>query len=120
MADEALETVETLFTRNIPVIDLDAAPPTAPIGQLRLGDRLLPIKSLFDLQMNVVHAMMLEEAKVLREGMWLDQVALARRQIQCVIPDITEEDLDTFTSRQLIQLSAQVVGPLTSLAVTKE
>ena len=96
---------------GLPEINLDGAAP-APVGWLRIGSRRLPVLSILDLPISGIQSMAAEEARVEQEGSWLEKVTLARRHIQEVIPDITDVDLAGLTSRQLIQLRAQVVGVL--------
>jgi len=96
---------------GLPEINLDGASP-APVGWLKIGSRRLPVLSVLDLPISDIQSMSAEEARVEREGSWLEKVNLARGHIQKVIPDITDGDLLGLTSRQLIQLRAQVVGVL--------
>ena len=93
------------------VIDLNTTEPVI-VAQVKVGERNFDVRSTLDVKLGILQSMLEEEARIRKDGGWMDQVALARRQIRLVVPDLTDADLDELTPRQIIRLSAEVIGIL--------
>jgi hypothetical protein len=102
---------------DLPEIDLDTKP--TPVARIKIGDHRYDVISTLDVEMGTLQAMLADE-KTARKAGWLEQVKLARRQIKLVVPALAEEDLDRLTARQIVRLSAEVIGILQPKSESKE
>jgi len=107
---EGQATASAMFA-GLPEIDLNATKPII-VAMVKVGDRTFAVHSTLDVQMGVLQGLLAEEERIRKDGGWMDQVALARRQIRLVVPALTEADLDGLTARQIIRLSTEVIGIL--------
>lgn len=109
--ESEVQETATAEMAPLPVIDLNATEPVV-VAQVKVGLGTYDVHSTLDVKMGVLQAMLAEEERIRKDGGWMDQVALARRQIRLVVPDLTDADLDELTARQIIRLSAEVIGIL--------
>jgi len=82
------------------------------VARVKVGERTYDVHSTLDVTMGELSSMLTEEAQVREKGGWMEQVALARKQVRLVVPDLSDDDLDGLTARQIVELSAQVIGIL--------
>jgi|GEM_PF-1253475 hypothetical protein len=95
----------------LPVIDLNEIKRLI-VARVKVGERTYDVHSTLDVTMGELSSMLTEEAQVREKGGWMEQVALARKQVRLVVPDLSDDDLDGLTARQIVELSAQVIGIL--------
>jgi hypothetical protein len=93
---------------DLPEITADASA-ARPIGRLKMGERWFSILSLMDVPVGELQSVLEEQRRLAQApATWSDQLALARREIRLLVPDLTETDLNTLTARQIVMLSQQL------------
>lgn len=97
---------------GLPEIHLDAVAP-APVAKFKLGKRSFAVRSIMDVAAGELQAMLDEQERLRQKtATWREQIALARKQILLLIPELTDADLDGLTARQIATLSGRLFAGL--------
>ncbi len=114
------ETEEQAVTATpLPNIDLDAIQPV-PVATVTIAGQQYEVLSMLDLPIGQFESLLGEGAQARGEGGWKGQVDAARKQIKAVVPGIPDEVLAGLTSRQIAELSNQVIGVFGPVPPRKE
>ena len=104
----AAKSLPEVILEGLPEINLNATAPVS-VAKLKLGKRWFAVCSIMDVQAGRLQAVLAEKERLRQKAAsWHEQIALARKQILMLIPDLTEADLDKLTAREIATLSGRL------------
>lgn len=89
-------------------IDLDGPEPTGE-QTVRFGGTEYPVRDHLDIPMEEIEEMLTIQTSLAGKP-WHEQLAMARRQVQILVPSLPEPVLRRLTGRQIVKAMVELMG----------
>ncbi len=89
-------------------IDLDGPEPTGEQA-VRIGGTEYPVRDHLDIPMEEIEEMLTIQTSLTGKP-WHEQLAMARRQVQILVPSLPDSVLRRLTGRQIVKVMVELMG----------